>query len=363
MNNGGITTRWASPPGETIQAVMNDRRLSRESVADATGLTAGEFERLLSGDLGINLSMARALAECVGASAAFWLTRDAQYRDDLDRVHADDWSQALPLKQMSEWGWVTQPATWRERIAVCLDYFGVQNVAEWDATYAAQVESALFRTSHAYQHETNATAVWFRACEIQADQVEIQRPFSPDLFEQKLVEIRALTRQSNPSRFIPALVDACSSAGVRLAVVRSPKGCTASGATRLYDDSPLIALSARHLSDDHFWFTFYHEAAHALVHDLTTPFIDSDDVEDDENDDAEDEANQLATRLLLGEVPLAARPRSYREVIHIAQTAGVSPGIVVGQLQHRGILGRNEHNRLKRWFAWNGASLERAQTR
>lgn len=363
MSNGGLATRWASPPGETIQAVMRDRHLALDRVADATGLTAFEFERLLSGDLGINLSMARALSDCVGATAAFWLTREAQYRDDLDRVHADDWSRTLPLKQMSEWGWITHPSTWKERIAVCLDYFGVPNVAVWDATYAAQVESALFRTSHAYEHQTNATAVWFRACELQADRVAIQRPFAPDLFEQTLTEIRALTRQSNPTRFIPALIEACASAGVRLAVVRTPKGCTASGSTRLYDGGPLISLSARHLSDDHFWFTFYHEAAHALAHDLTTPFIDSEDAEDDTHDDVEDEANRLATRLLLGEADLDSRPRSYRQVISIAQAAGVSPGIVVGQLQHRGILGRNEHNNLKRWFVWNGTTLERARTR
>lgn len=363
MSDGGLATRWASPPGETIREVMRDRRLAPEVVADATGLTAPDFERLLAGDLSINLSMARALSDCVGATAAFWLTREAQYRDDLDRVHADDWSSALPLQQMSEWGWITRPSTWKERIAVCLDYFGVPSVAEWDATYAAEVESALFRTSPAYEHQTNATAVWFRACELQASQVPVQRSFEPGAFKETLAGIRALTRQPNPARFMPELVEACSSVGVRLAVVRAPKGCTASGATRLYQGAPLISLSARHLSDDHFWFTFYHEAAHALVHDLATPLIDSDESELGGHDDLEDEANRLARSLLLRDTDLDSRPRSYRDIISLAQTAGVSPGILVGQLQHRGVLRRNEHNNLKRWFAWNGTSLERAGKR
>jgi HTH-type transcriptional regulator/antitoxin HigA len=277
MSNGGLATRWASPPGETIQAVMRDRDLTSQAIADATGLTARDFDKLLHGDLSINLAMARALSDCIGATTAFWLTREAQYRDDLDRVHADDWSQTLPLKQMSEFGWIAKPTSWKERIAICLDYFGVPSVAAWDATYAAQVEGALFRTSHAFEHETNATAVWFRACELQADQVEVKARFTPDQFERALVEIRALTRQSNPHRFIPALIQGCAAVGVRLAVVRTPKGCTASGATRMYNGRPLIALSARHLSDDHFWFTFYHEAAHVLTHDLATPFIDTDE--------------------------------------------------------------------------------------
>ncbi|WP_159623398.1 ImmA/IrrE family metallo-endopeptidase [Ruania rhizosphaerae] len=342
---------------------MRDRHLTPKRVADATGLTTLDFERLLSGDLGINLSTARALSDHLGATAAFWLTREAQYRDDLDRVHADAWSRALPLKQMSEWGWIAQPTTWKQRIAACLDYFDVHTVAEWDATYAAQVDNALFRTSRAHEHQTNATAVWFRACELQANRVTIQSAFTPKGFERALTEVRALTRQSNPTRFVPALVEACASAGVRLVVVRTPKGCTASGATRLYKGAPLISLSARHLSDDHFWFTFYHEAAHALMHDLTGPFIDSDDAEDATQDNhLEYEANRLVAHLLLGGADLDSRPQSYRQIIKIAQIAGISPGIVVGQLQNSGILGRNEHNSLKRWFAWNGTTLEKART-
>jgi HTH-type transcriptional regulator/antitoxin HigA len=359
MSNGGLATRWASPPGETIQAVIRERELAPLAVADATGLTKEQFDKLLNGELSINLAMARSLSDCVGATAAFWLTREAQYRDDLDRVLADDWSQTLPLKQMCEFGWIDKPTSWKNRIAICLEYFGVPDVATWDATYAAQVEGALFRTSHAFEHETNATAVWFRACELEADRVDVRARFERDRFEQALIDIRGLTRQSNPRRFIPELIQACAAAGVYVATVRTPKGCTASGATRMYNGRPLIALSARHLSDDHFWFTFYHEAAHALTHDLATPFIDTDD---DSTSRAEEEANQIAARLLLGDVPLNSRPRSYRQVISIAQTAGVSPGIVVGQLQHRGLLGRNEHNSLKRWFAWNSTTLERART-
>lgn len=359
MSNGGLATRWASPPGETIQVVMRERELAPKALADATGLTGNEFDKLLHGEISINLAIARSLSDCLGATPAFWLTREAQYRDDLDRVLADDWSQTLPLKQMSEFGWIEQPTSWKNRIAICLDYFGVPDVETWDATYAAQVENALFRTSHAFEHETNATAVWFRACELGANHVDVQAPFQRDRFKQALIDIRALTRKSDPRHFVPALTQACAAAGVRVAVVRPPKGCTASGATRMYNGCPLIALSGRHLSDDHFWFTFYHEAAHALTHDLTTPFIDT---EDNHTSRAEEEANQIATGLLLGDVSLKSRPRSYRQIISIAQTAGVSPGIVVGQLQHQGLLGRNEHNSLKRWFAWNSTTLERART-
>ena len=37
----------------------------------------------------------------------------------------------------------------------------------------------------------------------------------------------------------------------------------------------LIQLSARHKSDDHFWFSFFHEAAHLLLHSKKHIYVDS----------------------------------------------------------------------------------------
>ena len=42
-----------------------------------------------------------------------------------------------------------------------------------------------------------------------------------------------------------------------------------------------------------------------------------------------------------------------REVIRLARLAGVSPGIVVGQLQHISKIERNQLNSLKERFRWD----------
>ena len=36
----------------------------------------------------------------------------------------------------------------------------------------------------------------------------------------------------------------------------------------------MIQLSARHKSDDHLWFSFFHEAAHVLLHSKKSVFVD-----------------------------------------------------------------------------------------
>ncbi|MFX9089566.1 ImmA/IrrE family metallo-endopeptidase, partial [Acinetobacter baumannii] len=49
----------------------------------------------------------------------------------------------------------------------------------------------------------------------------------------------------------------------------------------LTPEKAMVLLSFRHLSDDHFWFTLFHEFAHLLLHNNQT-FIDTDDTEVDQ---------------------------------------------------------------------------------
>ncbi len=53
-----------------------------------------------------------------------------------------------------------------------------------------------------------------------------------------------------------------------------------SGATRWMDkDKALIMLSLRYKSDDHFWFSFFHEAGHIIGHGKKSIFLDEQDMQ------------------------------------------------------------------------------------
>ena len=69
----------------------------------------------------------------------------------------------------------------------------------------------------------------------------------------------------------------------------------------------------------------------------------------------EDEANRFAEEILIPKEftsELTTLSLTSRDVIRFSVRAGVAPGIVVGQLQHRGRLARNRLNGLKRRFRW-----------
>jgi Zn-dependent peptidase ImmA (M78 family) len=114
-----------------------------------------------------------------------------------------------------------------------------------------------------------------------------------------------------------------------------------------------LLLSFRFLSDDHFWFSFFHEAGHLLLHGEKGFFLERDDTPSTKQ---EQEANEFAEDIL---VPRELReamlrlPVNGREVIRFAHRAGISPGIIVGQLQHYGRFTQRQLNSLKRRFKWS----------
>ena len=108
----------------------------------------------------------------------------------------------------------------------------------------------------------------------------------------------------------------------------------------------MIALSDRYKKDDHFWFTFFHEAAHLLLHSKKETFVD----DGKDSDVTEDEANRWAADFLIPP-DRAAELRTLRTDAHVAAFAkdiGIAPGIVVGRMQHDEIWDYSQGHRLKR---------------
>lgn len=355
MNATGLSPRWASPPGETIIQAAADRGIGDNELASKLGLALPQLTELFAGLLPITLGLAETLATTVGATREFWITRDAQYHDDLRRVEADQWAQRFPVVQMAEFGWISKPTDWHEQIEVCLQYFEVDEPAGWEARYERALQTAHFRRSPTFDVDTAATSAWFRACEAQAERQSAASSFDADRFANMIADLVRLTRIKDPARSIPQLIARCADVGVVVVVVRPPKGCPVSGVARTHHGRPLIQLSARHLTDDQFWFSFFHEAGHVVLHSLDQIYVDSFD--DGTTDDVEAEANAFAEqRLLPAGVDAQVKPTT-RTIVRTALANGVSTGVVVGQLQHRGIIKPGHFNGLKQRYAWYGPNL------
>ena len=112
-----------------------------------------------------------------------------------------------------------------------------------------------------------------------------------------------------------------------------------------------MLLSFRHLSDDQFWFSVFHEIAHLLLHPPKL-FLDGFEMA---SSPEESEANRFAAETLVPpehQTEMMALPLDGRAVMRFARKIGIAPGIVVGQLQHRDLFRRNQLNNLKRRYTW-----------
>ncbi len=351
----GFQPNWISPPGDTISDLLRERRIALPEFAHRMGQTVERVTDLLQGRSTITIKVARKLEEVLGASTEFWMSRDFHYREDVTRLRVPDagWLRELPVGDMIKFGWIKPVPGPAEEVDSCLRFFNVGSIAAWREAYADVLSMAVFRTSPSFDSRPAAVATWLREGEIQAAAINCER-WDRERFEASLSAIRSLTREKDPSQFIPRLRKMCAATGVAVVVVRGPNGCRASGAARfLSPEKALIQLSFRYLSDDQFWFTFFHEAGHLLLHGSRKRFVDG---LDGATEREEEEANQFAESVLvppqLQASLLQLRSSDPRGVIKFAHRIGISPGIVVGQLQHHGKVGRDRLNSLKRRYQW-----------
>ena len=256
---------------------------------------------------------------------------------------------AFPLSEMRKLGFIDSN---QKEIGSILQFFGVRSIEHWKSVYDARLQAVAFRKSTTLESEDASTLVWLREAERNASLIDCHS-WDKSGFKRCLSELRSLTRNKNPEIFFPKLVEGCAEFGVALVFAKAPKACKASGATMfLNPDKAMIALSFRHLSDDHFWFSFFHEAAHLILHDKKALFLeDGSGVTEAE----ETEANELASEILIPKsrrAEMESLPARTKPIISFARDLGVCPGVVVGQMQFFKMIGFNQMNGLKRRFTW-----------
>ena len=349
---------WTSPPGDTITDILDQRHMSPGDLAQRIGMTSDFVDSLIRGGTPITIALARRLEEVLGSTRGFWMSRDFHYRETLARIgQADEWLRQMPVSDLVRLGWLNQAFHRADQVAECLRFFGVSSVPAWQEKYDTVLETVRFRTSPTFASSPTAAVAWLRRGEIEGQRIRCG-PWNPSAFRRSLEKVKELTRVKRPDVFLPRLQSISAAHGVAVAVVRAPTGCRASGATRfLSEDRALLLLSFRHRTDDHFWFSFFHEAGHLLLHGTENWELED---PDPGQGDREAEANHFAEAIL---IPSELRPHllalraSTRDVIRFARRAGVSPGLVVGQLQHHRRIAHSQLNGLKRRFSWDDISL------
>lgn len=345
---------YAPPPGETLRELLDEQGMTQAELARRAGLSPKHVNQLIQGVVPLSAEIAARLELVTGMPARLWNRLEADYQSIVTRNRRQgalaaftDWASDMPVKELVRREMLPpEPKDSVSRVTQMLAFFGVASVEAWSDVYAKPAAS--FRQSAASAVLPGSVAAWLRLGELAARDVPTE-PFNEAKLRTALAELRTMTNLP-PAEFAPKLRHACMSAGVALVFVREITGARAFGCTRwLTPDKALVQLSCRYKSDDQFWFTFFHECAHLLLHGKRKLWIEDGDREDPQEVEADDFASECL--IPRRHAPRLAKVRSKADVVAFASEIGVSPGIVVGRLQHDGSWKPKDGNGLKRRFS------------
>ena len=345
-------------PGEVLEFELELRDMKQQELAKRTGLTPKHIGSLVNGKSAITPETAIKLERAIGMPAQYWMNLESQYQEALARKAEEaallrdlDWLKRFPVAPMVKLGWLEKCKTPKDQLVQVLRFFGIASADQWDDMWP-NLGVAYRQHNHA-DIKPEAVSAWLRQGEIQASRMVCQ-PYDKGAFRKALDEIRSLTRLT-PEVFVPRMQSLCASAGVAVTFVPSLPKTAVSGATRwLSPTKALIQLSLRYRTDDHLWFTFFHEAGHILLHGKKDLFLEG---TNGLHPEKESEANAFAENELLSRKSLALFSKSQRvsktDILKFAEAKNIAPGIVVGRLQHLGLLAHSYCNDLKQQFVWS----------
>jgi HTH-type transcriptional regulator / antitoxin HigA len=348
------------PPGRLLDEYIQTLDISARELARRCGRSAKLIVEIISGKAPIEPETALQLERVLGMQADVWLNMEAAYRlrlataDESIRLSTESaWVSGFPVRELRKLGFLKETKDIANNVRQLLAFFGAGSVAACRERFG-ELAAVSYRHSPSFKSAEEPLLVWLRLGELKADEIECD-DFDRTRFLEALRTIRQLTTETFQT-FFPKIVHLCAAAGVAFVIVKPLPGTALSGISRwLSPRKALIQQSMRHLANDHFWFTFFHEAAHLLLHSRKTVFLDGTGYGSAEPKE-EEEANAWATNFLIPQAAfqkfIANFDSTPASVIEFASRHGVAPGIVVGQLQKREVIHFSQMNRLKERCRW-----------
>jgi len=345
-------------PGEILLDALQERGWTQSDLAERTGRPIKTINEIAQGKTSITPDTALQLERVLNIPSKFWLNLESNYqtfiakekeRKRLEKRTA--WLEEIPVSGMVKEGWISKYGDPVTQVQAVLNFYGIASPEVWNNQWLSPQVG--YRASQSLSKQPGATSAWLRRGEILSQKIEC-RPFDGKALRESIVRLRDLTLKSQ-DEFQTEITKLCAFCGVAVVYVPGLPKAPISGASRwLTPHKALIQMSLRHGTDDHFWFTFFHEVAHILLHGKREVFIDDDP--DDADDLKEHEANAFACDVLMPAKLLstfvADRKFDRKSVIAFAKEIGIAPGIVVGKLQRHKLIGYNQLNDLKRHVTW-----------
>lgn len=339
-----------SPPYITLVEKLKELNMGNKEFAIRVGKPEKTITAVTNGTSSITAEMAVKFEDVLHIPASFWLTRQRSYDEYLARLKrakeieaAKEWAKGFPYAQMARFGWVPSTRKIEEKVTALFNFFGVSDHKAWEAYYYKQELKVSFRISLAHTNESMAVSAWLRQGELKAKNMSAP-PYSSAHLKGAIESLRSLMAEQ-AENFFQELQSICLAAGVKVVYTPCLSKAPIHGATRWIGDTPLIQLSARYKTNDKFWFTFFHEIGHILLHGKK--YISIENISyDEQSQEKEREADDFAIKHTFSaeqeaEV-LKAAPLEASDIVAFAKKFNTHPALIIGRFHKKGFMHYSE---------------------
>jgi len=338
------------PPGEIIKEELEERGWTQVDLAEILGRPLTLVNEIMTGRRAISPETAKGLGDAFGVDPQFFLNLESAYQlwkvqrnqtpDVAITRRADLYTKVPILRELVKRRYIERADDIDVLHGRVLQFYGVKSFEEKPNLWP--VAARLVAPDLGWTHWA-----WLVRAKQIARAVTVSSTFTDATFAEAIERLKLLTHEPEEVRKVPRIL---ADAGIRLVLVEHLPGTKWDGASFwLNPKSPVVALSMRYDRIDYFWHTLMHELWHVNKgHGLREHLPMDENIFGEHADsparrsEAETLVDSLAADSLIPRIqlddfiarvgPLYSKPR----IIGFASRLKVHPGIVVGQLQHRG---------------------------
>lgn len=348
-NKNTFNPDYAISPGFILEEILESRNISQTEFAQRCGRPIKTIHGIIHGNVSIIEKTALEFEKVLNINATTWLNLENTYK--IFRLKEEEkkifekkvgWAKKFPIGELVKRNFIKKQNSWSEKVDSLLKFFGVSSVEAFEDTFLSKELSVQFKLSPAYKSSPESIASWLRMGEIYSQKHSAILPYDESKFKLAVSKARDLTTKPDINNTIKIIKEEFAKVGVVLVLMEQLPRVPISGSARwISSDKALIQLSLRHKSDDHFWFSLFHECGHIILHKKKVIYID---LVKNVNSNEEKEADQYSRDTLISMKSwnqfvhdfskCHSTPSQKKCIQNFAENVNIARGIIIGRLQH-----------------------------
>lgn len=336
-------------PGEFLEETIEEIGMTQAELSKRLGRPQQAINEIIKGKKSITPETALELEDVLGIPSHIWIGLESEYQivlakqEELKQMEEESkLLEKFPYADLVKLRFVKGTRKAVEKVDELKRFFEVARLIQ-----IPQVKTyeAAFRVANQDNISNEAIASWIQAVRLKAKQVDAEK-FNKKKLKENLSKIKSLMN-IEINQAIKEIQKILNSCGIVLVMLPHFKNTKIHGATFWLDnDKAVVAMTLRGSFSDVFWFSFFHEIGHVLLHPKREVFLE-DGYSNQKLKKQEEEADKFASEILISEKDynefISTNKLTKGSVISFSEKLDIKPSIIVGRLMHDQIVKFNDY--------------------